>query len=80
MFNDTDLAVLRILGETPGFKGVVPRKFDSPIVMTKSSKTSTVANAQMCRAEVVGEPDLITQVINKGIFANYVFIFLVFFF
>ena len=75
MFNDIDLSVLRILGETPGFKGVVPRKFDSPIIMTKSSKNSTVTNAQMCRAEVVGEPDLITQAINKGMFCKIFSIF-----
>ena len=75
MFNDIDLSVLCIMGETPLFKGVVPRKFDSPIIMTKSSKSSTVTNAQMCRAEVVGEPDLITQAINKGLFAINILFF-----
>ena len=70
MFNDTDLAVLRILGETPSFKRIISRSFDTPIVMTKTSKKATVTNAQMCRAEVVGEADLLTKAINTGDFKS----------
>ena len=70
MFNDQDLAILHILGNTPSFKGVKTRSFDTPIVMAKQSMRATTSNAKACNAEVVASTSNITQSINTGMALN----------
>ena len=64
-FNEQDIAILRILGETPSFKGIRPARFDMPIVVTKSSSVST-KDAARCNAKVVGSTSSIEDAINSG--------------
>ena len=65
-FNDQDLAILRILGDTPSFRGVKKRSFDTPIVMSRSGHRNVPLNANTCRAELTGQTALLTKAINTG--------------
>ena len=65
-FNGIDLAILRILGEKPNFKGIKPRNNDTPIVFSKQNTKSTEMNAKLCRATVEGEASELERAINTG--------------
>ena len=74
IFNDQDLAILRILGDTPSFKGVKGRKFDTPIVMSTDSQRTTFRNVRACRADVVATSSNITKSINTGWWVECMFL------
>ena len=66
-YNDQDLAILNILGDSVAFTGVKGRKFDTPIVMPHNAMRTTESNAKQCRAEIVASTLNITTSINTGI-------------
>ena len=65
-FNDQDLAILRILGDTPSFRGVKKRPFDTPIVMSRKGPRNVQSNINACRAEVTGATAQLTKALNTG--------------
>ena len=67
VFNEQDLAILRILGDTPSFRGIRSRTFDTPIMMAAPSNRSQAVVAIQCRATVDNAPSNITTAINTGI-------------
>ena len=70
-FNEENLRVLRVLGETPAFKGIRPHEDDSPIQVSKKNPKGSDVNAQQCHGEVVAETPEITKAANTGAFINF---------
>ena len=66
LFNEQDLAVLRILGDTPAFRGTRRRAFDTPIVMAAPSNRKQAVVAIQCNAGVESGPSNITASLNTG--------------
>ena len=64
-YNDLDLTVLRILGETPSFVGVIERETDSGIEMPMKKKKNDL-EVRRCNANVVAESTGLTLAINSG--------------
>ena len=66
VFNEQDLAILRILGETPAFRGIRNCGFDTPIVMAVPTNRSQAVVAIQCRAGVENGASNITTALNTG--------------
>ena len=65
-FNWIDLAILRIMGEKPNFKGIKPRSNDTPIVFSKKNPKSTETTAKLCKADLEGQASELEKAINTG--------------
>ena len=65
-FNEENLRVLQIVGETPAYKGIRPDKDDTPIQISSKNKMASATNAKQCNAELIEETPAITQAANIG--------------
>ena len=62
-------AILRILGESPGFRGIVEADGDTPIEVSKKKNVAELA-MKAARAEPIGELSIISTAINTGDLKN----------
>ena len=65
-FNEENLKVLQIVGETPAYKGIRSDKDDTPIQISSKNKMASSTNAKQCNAELLAETPAITQAANIG--------------
>ena len=74
-FNEENLRVLRVLGETPAYKGIHPHGDDTPIQISAKNKMASESAVKQCNAEMVAETPEITKSANTGGF-NLVIMYL----
>ena len=60
-----DLIMMRILGETPSFKGIKGNEHDSPIEMMRKEHV-TQKEAAQCNANLVGNVSPLAEAVNSG--------------
>ena len=60
-------AVWWILGETPGFIGVLPKKNDSKVVIKRSKNTNDL-QGKVCNAKMVNQAEGLTKALNTSMF------------
>ena len=65
-FNEENLCVLWILGETPTYKGINPDKDDTPIQISTRNVAGNESNALQCSGELVSETSELTKAVNTG--------------
>ena len=63
--NEIDKAILRILGDSPAFKGVSDATSDSKIELTRTYRMIDHM-AQRCQTEIVAETPSLTKAMNTG--------------
>ena len=57
---------MRILGDTPSFRGVKKRDYDTPIVVAKPKSKVDIVNSRQIRAEISEVPSNIVHSITQG--------------
>ena len=63
--NDIDWAILRILGDSPAFKGITDGSHDSKVEMTRTYRMVDHM-AERCNTQVVAETPSLTKAMNTG--------------
>ena len=66
-FNEENLRVLRVLGETPAYQGIQPHRDDTPIQISAKNVKASESTVKQCNAELIAETPQITKSANTGL-------------
>ena len=65
-FNEENLHVLQIVGETPAYSGIRPDKDDTPIQISRKNAMASASTAKQCNSEIIAQTPEITKAANMG--------------
>ena len=59
--------MLRILGETPAYKGIKTDSNDTPIQISRRNVIGNAANAKQCSGELIADTSEVTKAVSTGL-------------